>query len=198
MANSSTQSPSKPNWAFIVVGASSREQVDKGLLVALQRELAEGALACVYADHALSDEFAKLDMPSSRLFIARNEDFSSYPAGHPIHGNVELKLWAGIKMDPSILLLQDVSDRGKFPNSGLSENRKDLLVESFLTGHKVIVGLVASTAEAAASRFVGDIVEASSFRGALEGDVALIYLTHDGEDCSEVLRTKIVGPRHAA
>lgn len=192
LANTSIEIQPRSKWAFMLVSAPSKEQVDRGLLTALQRYVADGELACVYADQGLSDEFAKLGLPSSRLFIARNELFNYYSDDHPIHGNAELKLWAGIKMDPSVILLQDVSDRSKFPNSAYMENRKDILIDTFLTGHKVIVGLVADTAEAAASRFVSEVVEVSDMWRGIGEDAATVHLLHEGEDFSEVLRTRMV------
>ena len=71
-------------------------------------------------------------------------------------------------------------------------NRKDILIDTFLTGHKVIVGVVADTADAAAARFVSEVVEVSDMWRGLGEDVATVYHLHEGDDFSEVLQARMV------
>lgn len=171
---------SESGWNCTLVSGTTQESVDATIVALIQAEIAKGGSVSMYANQQLSDHVGALGLPKDRFWNARNDEFSWLKPDHPIHSNPELKFWARLRNDPKAIVVQQVSDRGRFPNSGISENRKDIFGEAFATGHSVITGVVAETPAAAIKEFISGTDKLWFFLD----DVQRLRLYHNGEEHS--------------
>jgi hypothetical protein len=164
-----------------LVSGATQDSLDATIIALIQKEIANGGSVSTYADERLSDRLDALGLPKDRFFNARNDQFSWLKEGHPIHDNPELKFWARLRDDTNAIVVQRLSDRGRFPNSSISENRKDIFGEAFATGHSVITGVVAETPTDAIEEFISGTDNLWFF---MDDNIKRLRLYHNGKDHS--------------
>lgn len=185
----STYDISVSRWHCTLVSGSTQASVDATIIALIQAEITKGGAVSMYANQQLSDHVGTLGLPKDRFWNARNDEFSWLESGHRIHSNPELKFWARLRDDPNAIVVQQVSARSLFPNSGISENRKDILGLSFVTGHSVITGVLAQTPADAIEEFVSGTDKLWHF---LDDNIKRLRLYHDDKDCSIQFQKRLV------
>lgn len=177
----STDGISESRWSCTLVSGATQAIVDATIVALIQTDIYKGGSVSMYANQKLSNHVDALGLPQDRFWNARNDEFSWLKPDHPIHGNPELKFWARLKNDPNAIVVQHVSDRGRFPNSGISENRKDIFGEAFVTGHSVVTGVVTETPMDAIEEFISGTEKLWFFQ---DDNVKRLRLYHNGKDHS--------------
>jgi hypothetical protein len=173
--------------SFTLVCGPAQLDVDMALGAYIEMETAKGSKVSLFADQRLSDHVASRSHAPGLLWSARTDEFAWLKSDHPIHGNPELKFWSRLRSDPDVLALQHFSDRGRFPNSGVSDNRKDVLADAFLTGHRVVAGIVTRSPEDAIEEFASSVGDNWIYRD----DVAKVRLYYSGRDHSAQLQRRL-------
>jgi hypothetical protein len=175
-------------WNCTLVSATTQEQVDATISNLIQREVSSGRIVSAYADEQLSEHLDALELPKERFFNAQKDRFSWFNDNHKIHDNPELKFWARLKEDPDVIVLQKIAHRGRFPNSEISENRKDILGMVFVTGHTVITGVVAETPTHAIEEFISTTDKLWHFK---DDHLDRLRLFHNAEDRSAMFQERM-------
>lgn len=174
--------------SFTLVCGPAQLDVDRALGAYIEMETGKGSKVSLFADQRLSDHVASRSHAPGLLWSARTDEFAWLRSDHPIHGNPELKFWSRLRSDPDVLAIQHFSDRGRFPNSGISENRKDVLAEAFFTGHRVVAGIVARSPEGAIEEFASSVGDNWLYRD----EVEKVRLYYSGRDYSTQLKSRLV------
>lgn len=172
---------SESDWSCTLVSGATQKSVDATIAALIQAEIAKGGSVSVYGNQQLSDHLGALGLPKDRFWNARNDEFTWLRPDHRIHGNPELKFWARLREDPSAIVVQKLADRGRFPNSGTAENRKDILGEMFAIGYSVVTGVVAEIPADAIKEFASGSDKLWPF---LDDNIKRLRHCHNGKDHS--------------